>query len=164
MSLQCNGMYIHSPNLVFTIAPPSEKQFNDLVGFISSPNPDPGRCPLPIRITQENRWRWHPYDGRVEHNIYKFRHEVPQGARDRDHCVITPVDWPEYIDQDTIEREMEKQLEGEDPDEDLIEACRERLKRTVTPTSRCYHWNEEEQSKLQPDPKKRGRPPYFFDP
>ncbi|KAG8158653.1 hypothetical protein KVR01_011775 [Diaporthe batatas] len=162
---ECNGIYIYGTGDVFTIAPPSEKQFNELLDFILSPNPDHGRCPLPIRITKGNKWRWHPYDGMVKYHIYKFRHDVPEGARPRDHCVITTVDWPESADEDTILTQYERRLMGEgDPDEDLIRTCRERLKRTTTPTSRCYHWNEEEQAKLQPDPKKRGRPPYFFDP
>lgn len=118
-----------------------------------------------MRITEENRWRWHGYDGMVDHHIYKFRHEIPRWPRPRDHCVITTNDWPEWRDQCTIEDEWINPLEGEaPPDKALVAASRERLRRTATPTSRCYHWDEEEQAKLQPDPKKRGRPPYFFDP
>lgn len=131
--------------------------------FLLSPNPDPNRCPLPMRITEENKWRWHAYDGMVDHHIFKFRHEVPL-VRHRDHCVITTKDWPEWRDQDTIEIELIKMVDGEAYDEALVAAARERLRRTATPTSRCYSWNEEEQSRLQPDPKKQGRPPYFFDP
>lgn len=131
--------------------------------FLSSPNPDPGTAPLPMRITQENKWRWHAYDGMVDYHIFKFRHEIPL-ERPRDHCVITEKDWPEWVDECNIETELIKRAEGEGYDEALVTAARERSKRISTPTSRCYHWNEEEQMRLQPDPKKRGRPPYFFDP
>ena len=159
-------MYIHVPEASSTLAPPTEKQFNDLVSFLLSPtsDTDPSRCPLPIRITRENKWRWHAYDGMVDYHIFKFRHEIPKGARRRDHCVISIKDWPETYEQQTIENEGIKGLDGGACDEGLIAASLERLKRIATPTSRCYHWNDEEQSRLQPDPKKQGRPPYFFDP
>lgn len=83
--------------------------------------------------------------------------------RPRDHCVISENDWPEWRDECAIETEMIKRADGEAYDEALVTAARERSKRISTPTSRCYFWDEEEQSQLQPDPKKRGRPPYFFD-
>lgn len=163
-------MYLHVPEASSTLAPPTEKQFNDLVAFLLSPttpttDTDPSHCPLPIYITRENKWRWRAYEGMVDYNIFKFRHEIPNGPpRRRNPCVISMKDWPELDEQQTIEQEGFKELRGGVCDEDLIAACRERLKRISTPTSRCYHWNDEEQSRLQPDPKKQGRPPYFFDP
>lgn len=171
--LQCNGIYIHHPEATLTLTPPTEKQFNNLVDFLLSTPSDksppsdknPSRCPLPVHITAENKWRWHPYDGMVDYHIYKFRHEIPTGARPRDHCDIGIKDWPEANEQQIIETEGIKSLEEDEVyDEGLVAACWDRLKRTATPTSRCYCWNDEEQSRLQPDPKKRGRPPYFFDP
>ncbi|KAG6364173.1 hypothetical protein INS49_005771 [Diaporthe citri] len=161
---ECNGIYIHRPKSTANIAPPTEKQFNNLVDFLLSPNPDTAanRCPLPIRITEENKWRWHAYDGMVEHHIFMFRHEIPR-RRPREQCVMTTTDWPEWRDQDTIETELIKEVDGEAYDEALVAAARERLKRTATPTSRCYWWDGEEQSRLQPDPEKQGRTPYFFD-
>lgn len=116
-----------------------------------------------MRITGENKWRWHAYEGMVDYHIFKFRHEIPL-KRPRDHCVISEKDWPEWLDECTIETEMIKRADGEAYNEALVTAARERLKRTSTPTSRCYSWDDEEQSRLQPDPKKRGRPLYFFDP
>lgn len=164
-------MYIHDPEASSTLAPPTEKQFNDLVAFLLSPtaDADPSRCPLPIRLTTENKWRWHAYEGMADYNIFKFRHEIPNPPprlRRPRPCpgVISMRDWPELHESQTIEQEAFKQLRRGVRDEDLIAACRERLKRISTPTSRCYHWDDEEQSRLQPDPKKRGRPPYFFDP
>lgn len=58
---------------------------------------------------------------------------------------------------------MTKRADGEAYDEALMAAARERVRRTATPTSRCCSGEDEVMSKLQPDPKKRGRPPYFFD-
>lgn len=133
----------------------------------TSSEAEPSRCPLPILITQENKWRWHPYDGKVDYHIYKFRHEVPNGPKPRDHCDIDETDWPEVFEQQEIETEMDKKMDGEDCDEERIIAARERMKQIVTPTSRIHpkrFWNEEEMSRLQPDPKKQGRSPYFFDP
>lgn len=160
-------MYIHVPEAYSTLAPPTEKQFNDLVAFLLSPtaDTDSSHCPLPMRITTENKWRWHAYYGMVDYNIFKFRHEIPNYPRRRRvDCVVSIKDWPELREQQTIEQEWFRELRGGVRDEDLITACRERLKRISTPTSRCYYWDDEEQSRLQPDPKKQGRPPYFFDP
>lgn len=133
--------------------------------FLLSPNldTDANRCPLPIRITEENKWRWHAYDGMVDYHIFKFRHEIPR-VRPREDCVMTVQDWPEWRYKDTIETEQIKKLDGEAYDEALVAAARVNLRRTATPTSRCYSWDGEEMSRLQPDPKKQGRPPYFFDP
>lgn len=99
----------------------------------------------------------------TEYHIFKFRHEIPQ-VRPRDHCVMSTKDWPEWRDQDTIESELMEKVHGEGYDEALVAVARERLKRTATPTSRCYAWDDEEMSRLQPELKKQGRPPYFFDP
>lgn len=75
-SEQCNGIYIHGSQ-ARTLTPPTEKQFNDLVDFLVSRSPDPARCPLPIEVTIENKWRWDPYSGVAEFHIYKYRQEIP---------------------------------------------------------------------------------------
>lgn len=160
-------MYIHVPETTSTLAPPTEKQFNDLVAFLLSPTADTdlSNHPLPIRITGENKWRWHAYYGMIDYHIFKFRHEIPNyPRRRRDHCVVSIKDWPEVYERQTIDQEGLKPLRGLARDEGLVAACQDRLKRIATPTSRCYDWDDEEQSRLQPDPKKQGRPPYFFDP
>lgn len=99
----------------------------------------------------------------MDHHIFKFRHKIPL-KRYPDHYMISTRDWPEWGEQDAIEEQMEKRAEGEGYNEALVAAAREMMRRTTTPTSRCYAWDDEEMSRLQPDPKKRGRPPYFFDP
>lgn len=161
-------MYIHAPEASSTLAPPTEKQFNDVVAFLLSPtaDTDPSHCPLPMHITTENKWRWHAYEGMADYNIFKFRHEIPNAPsrRRHRHFVVTRRDWPELHEKQILEQEGFKKLRGGVCDEELMAACRERLKQISTPTSRCYYWNDEEQARLQPDPKKRGRPPYFFDP
>lgn len=99
----------------------------------------------------------------VDFHIFKFRHEIPR-ERHRDHCVISTRDWPEYRYQDTIEEQMFERADGEAYDEALVADAQEMLRQMCTPTSRCYAWEDEEMSRRQPDPKKQGRPPYFFDP
>lgn len=145
------------------LAPPTESQFKELVDFLLSLDPNTARCPLPINITEENRWRWHAYEGMADHHIFKYRHEIPQ-RRPRDHCSVTPEKWPELGDQQIIEDEMSKKAAGEPHDDALVTVTEDRLRRTTTPTSRVWHWDEDEIAKLQPDKKKQGRPPYFFDP
>lgn len=78
--------------------------------------------------------------------------------------MINPKDWPEYGDWALIQEETMKPLDGGVFDEVLVAAATERMRQISTPTSRCYAWEEEEMARRQPDPKRRGRPPYFFDP
>lgn len=103
----------------------------------------------------------------VKYNIFKYRHELPR-ERPRRHwpCVITGQDWPEAGDRQTATSEWMKKSEGKPYDEALIAACVERSRRMITPAS-IYgklFWEDEDLARLQPDPWKRGRPPYFFDP
>lgn len=99
----------------------------------------------------------------VDYNIFKFRHEIPL-VRYREHCSVRPNDWPELEQRSIIKREMMKKAGGEAYDEELVASCVKTMRHTTTPTSRCYSWEDDEIAKLQPDPKKQGRPPYFFDP
>lgn len=161
---------MHDPDASQTLAPPTEEQFNNLVAFLLSPtvDTDPSHYPFPIYITEDNKWRWDAYEGMAEYNIFKFRHEIrdpPRRSLRRHHakCVISVRDWPEYWEVSTIRQQGAKPSRGEARDEALVAACRERLKRIITPTTACGEWDDEEQSRLQPDPKKRGRPPYFFE-
>lgn len=59
---------------------------------------------------------------------------------------------------------MEKKEAGEPYDDALIVATQDRLRRTISPTSEEWPWYEDEIVRMQPDKKKQGRPPYFFDP
>lgn len=90
-------MYIHN-QLYTTIAPPTEAQFKNIIEFLLSDTPDYERCPLPIEITPENKWRWDPYDARTKYHIFKQRHDIPSGPRPRRKDVITENTWPEVID------------------------------------------------------------------
>lgn len=59
--------------------------------------------------------------------------------------------------------EMRKKAAGEPYDEDAW--GRWRVRSVITPTSICSDVFESDFNKeLQPDERKRGRPPYFFDP
>lgn len=84
---QCNGIYIHK-TAPTTLTPPTEKQFHDLLEFLISPSPDSTtQCPLPIKVTIENKWRWNSYNGMTEHHIFKFRQEIPE-TRPRASCKV----------------------------------------------------------------------------
>lgn len=162
-------MYLRSTKTT-TLAPPTEKQFNDLNDLLMSPeepSEDTAKI-LPIEITSENRWRWHHYRGMVEHHIYKYSHEIPgpEGlARQRYHpSKLNARDWPELNDQALIMYEARKEANGEPFDQALMDAAEDRLVRTITPDSRFWKEYEEEIVKSQPDERTRGRPPYFSDP
>ncbi|KAH8774455.1 hypothetical protein F5883DRAFT_412019 [Diaporthe sp. PMI_573] len=163
---ECNGIYLHSGRggrTGITIAPPTKEQFDGLVHYLLSPTPDHNHCPFPIEITPDNRWRWHPYDGRVKHHIWRNRHEIPEGPRPRAKDVINAYDWPERIEEINIRRELAKKEAGEPFDEAFLTAAME-TNRQITPTSRLWAYHEKEIMELEPDRKRQGRPSYFFDP
>jgi hypothetical protein len=61
-----------------------------------------------------------------------------------------------------LREETRKKAAGEPSD---LEGARKRLGQVITPTS--IYWDmfsESEMIQIQPDERKRGRPPYFFDP
>lgn len=65
------------------------------------------------------------------------------------------------FESQTAMAEMLKKNAGEPYDEDAWG----KVARTITPTSICWGLFESEFNKeLQPDERKWGRPPYFFDP
>lgn len=157
-------MYIHNTSRNFTIAPPTEQQFNELVGFLLSPSPHQERCSLPITVGPENRWRWEPYEAMMSHNIFKNRHDIPMMRPKRmQRCAISEYSWPEHIDDIEMSKQAAKKAAGEPYDEaSLVESKRRRLQ--ITPTSMLWDRCKDEIARLEPDRKKHGRPPYFFDP
>lgn len=145
-----------------TIAPPTEDQFNDLLGFLVSPSPDTAQSPLPISITCANKWRWDPWDAMATYHIFRDRYErklPPRHLYHRKHN-LRAKDWPELMDVSILRREAFTGMPVSEAEKD---AAKERLKREITPSSRYWHYYEDERRRLQPVKKMQGRPPYFFD-
>ncbi|KAI3393264.1 hypothetical protein diail_4523 [Diaporthe ilicicola] len=161
---ECNGMYIHNPVRFHTIAPPTDEQFNQLVEFLLSPNPDHSHCPIPIKVTPNNRWRWDPYPAMVYHNIFRNRYEIPDEHFQRSRReIITELSWPECAEETELVEQAARKAAGEPYDKpSLIEVDSKRLQ--ITPTSWYWDQRKDEICELEPDKKKQGRPPYFFDP
>lgn len=147
-----------------TLAPPTEQQFNSLLDFLLSSEPDLASCPLPITISKDNRWRWRPYEAMTEYNFFKYPCEVPTQDRDwyLDHRPRSSF-WPERTDYEAYSLELWKKENGEPYDEDVLKVTWDRLVTTITPSSRYWDMFEAEITKIQPCKKKQGRPPYFFD-
>ncbi|KAG8156868.1 hypothetical protein KVR01_013281 [Diaporthe batatas] len=162
---ECNGMYIYNPVRYHTFAPPTEEQFNQLVEFLVSPDPDHSRCPIPIKVTPDNWWRWDPIPAMTEHNIFRNRYEVPDEHYTRSRRqVITDLTWPESAeDAEAVERAARKAA-GEPYDDLPSPLPGDTRWLQITPTS--FLWDERKDAicALEPDKKKQGRPPYFFDP
>ncbi|KAK7702580.1 hypothetical protein SLS64_009543 [Diaporthe eres] len=161
---ECNGVYLHSANISmygYTIAPPTEDQFNDLIGFLLSPSPDTAQSPLPIAITTANKWRWDPWDAMGTYHIFRDRYErklPPRHLYRRKHNVKFN-DWPELADISILRREA---FSGIPVSEAEKAAAKERLMQ-ITPSSRYWQYYKDEICRLQPVKKMQGRPPYFFD-
>lgn len=65
------------------------------------------------------------------------------------------------FEYDALRAELRKKQAGEPCDED---GARKKLVRVITPTSIYWDMFSKEIIEMQPDERKRGRPPYFFDP
>lgn len=156
--VKCNGVYIHNQKYT-TLAPPTEAQFNNVIDFLLSESPDISHCPFPMEVTPDNKWRWDPYDARTKYHIFKHRHDIPKGSRPRRKDVVTPNTWPEIIDRNRLADEFE----GAAPDKAARDVARIRIAMTISPNSRLWEAFREDIVRLQPDVKRQGRPPYFFD-
>lgn len=146
-----------------TIAPPTKEQSEGVLRYLLWPTPDHNHCPFPIEITLDNRWRWHPYYAMVKYHIFRNWHEIPEGPRPREPHVVNAYGWPERIEGINTRRELAKKEAGEPFDEVFLTAAME-TNRQVTPTSRLWEYHKKDIMELEPDVKRQGRPPYFFDP
>jgi hypothetical protein len=103
--------------------------------FLLAPAPPSSPCPLPIRGTPDNRWRYDPWDSMTRFNIFRDRYErkPPQGERPQ-HCVKSPGDWPELGDLHMVTLLQYEASQGKPVDQADIDAAYERMKQ-ITPSS-----------------------------
>lgn len=112
-----------------------------------------------MEVTPDNKWRWDPYDARTEYHIFKYPHDIPNGPRPRRKNVVTDNTWPEIIDRNRLAEEIEK-----NPSNSAAQnSARTKIAMSISPNSRLWETFREDIMRLQPDVKKQGRPPYFFD-
>lgn len=163
-------MYLQNANLSATLAPPTEEQFNKLMDYLLLPEDDPAplddETPLPIVVTMDNKWRWDEYKGIVHHNITSALVEDPIAPPRHRKKSNHPHDWPEMEECFTIIDSSNRSEESKcDSATELahVALAVERLMTTITPTSPFWSAFAAQMERIQPDPKKRGRPPYFFD-
>lgn len=112
-----------------------------------------------MEVTPDNKWRWDPYAARTEYHIFKYRHDIPNGPRPRRKDVITENTWPEIIDRNRLAEEFE----GSPSNGAAQNLARTRIAMSISPNSRLWEIFRKDIVRLQPDAKKQGRPPYFFD-
>ena len=93
-------MYLHGDTVRhgYTIYPPSQAQFTELMNFLLSPSPNISQCPLPIQCSRENRYRWDPYEAMARYHIFRDRYErkLPEHYVAPDRRSVK--DWPEIQD------------------------------------------------------------------
>lgn len=98
----------------------------------------------------------------TNYNIFRNRYEIPQRSRGRPRCVISEHSWPDYTEACKRADEGAKQAAGEPYDEAFM-AESEGRRLHISPTSMLWERLEDEIVEQEPDKKKQGRPPYFFD-
>lgn len=95
------------------------------------------------------------------YHIFRDRYErklPPRELHVRKHSVMDR-DWPEFAEVRLLRSAA---MGDENIEEAEMSAAKERL-RQITPSSPNWPQVEAEVCMLQPDKKKQGRPPYFFD-
>ncbi|KAJ3524581.1 hypothetical protein NM208_g12004 [Fusarium decemcellulare] len=138
---ECKAMWIHGADVrgPRTLYPPTQEQFDSLVGFLLSGPDEDVPCPLPIQGTEDNRPRWSPYHALAKYHIFrdKYERKLPPEPPKRG-CTIVNADWPELRDEYiVVHKDFIRSTGGQLTDEE-IDAARARL-REVTPSSPCWH-------------------------
>jgi hypothetical protein len=145
-SPQCRDLFLH-PNYLHgphTIFPPTPTQFTSLIDFLLGPEPaSDSVCPIPIRATNENRWRYDPWDSMTRFNIFRDRYERKPPVGEKPHrCVRPPADWPELGDEFMVILLQWEASQGKPVDQAEIDAAYERM-RQITPSSPLWPRNRD---------------------
>lgn len=140
--LQCRDVFLHScyVNGPATIYPPTPQQYDALINFLVGPVDRDTSCPLPIRATSENRWRWDPFDSMTKYNIFKDQYErKPPRLSLKDGCIRRPADWPETGDEMVYALKQYRAAEGEEPFDQVEKERLEENMKKITPSSPLWH-------------------------
>lgn len=101
----------------------------------------------------------------TRYNIFRNRHDIPdRRSRGRGRQVIAEWSWPECAEEAELVEQAARRAAGEPYafEASLLEVDSRRLQ--ITPTSLLWDERKDEICEVEPDGKKQGRPPYFFDP
>ncbi|KAK4097444.1 hypothetical protein N658DRAFT_569336 [Parathielavia hyrcaniae] len=141
----CRDLFLHAGYIrgPTTIFPPTPAQFPSLIDYLLGSEPGaPSTCPIPIRATTENRWRYDPWDS-MSYNIFRDRHERKAPIRRKPHrCVVSGGDWPEVGDEHLVTLLQWEASQGMPVDPADIDAAYERM-RQITPSSPLWQrWRD----------------------
>lgn len=121
----------------------TSEQFDHLIRFLlddevpGSPNQaEPALShPLPIEATQENRYRWDPWDAMARFHVFRDRHERRVTERKPlSGCVERASEWPERRDMLLADHYEWERQRGVHVDQEVIDRLRSSMKK-ITPSS-----------------------------
>ncbi|CRK38943.1 hypothetical protein BN1708_007913 [Verticillium longisporum] len=162
---ECREIYMHacfpgSPRTLFAL---TSKQFGELIHFLldedgelsdgsnesSAQVESTAQCPLPIRATSENRWRWDPWDAIARFHVFRDKYERKVAEYKPIH--LQPArrtgDWPELGDQMLLDVCEYERQQGTHVDQAMIDRLKMSIK-MVTPSSPLWpgysRWAEEQ--------------------
>ncbi|KAL4731608.1 hypothetical protein ACLX1H_000583 [Fusarium chlamydosporum] len=139
--LECKELYLHAGRRAgpYTLFPPTTEQFQKLTNFLleDRTSPDEPDCPLPLRATSENRWRWSAWDAIAQYHIFRDKYERRFSPTKPRPNWRSSTDWPEIADDLFLVNAMHEHREGKIVDKEKIRAALENLKK-VTPSSPCW--------------------------
>lgn len=132
-------MYLHNGSLKgpSTLFPPTAEQFESLAKFLlasdDAQTQDHGSCPIPIRASLRNGWRYHADDAISRFNIFRDRYERKEPASRCD-SRINGWNWPEVAHELNLLNLRAARAQGEPVDDAEIAEAEEGTKR-ITPSS-----------------------------
>lgn len=130
-------MYLHAGQIKapLTLFPPTAEQFDSLTQYLLRGQTPATSCPLPIKASQLNGYRYHPHDAISRFNIFRDRYERKEPPTRSTHRIfMNGRNWPEMgYDFQVIELHS-RRAQGEQIDETELAAAEEGRRR-ITPSS-----------------------------
>lgn len=132
-------MYLHNGSLKgpSTLFPPTTEQFESLTQYLLASDTvqtqDRGSCPIPIRASLHNGWRYHADDAISRFNIFRDRYERKEPPSRCD-SRINGWNWPEVAHEINLLNLRAARAQGEPVDDAEIADAEEGTKR-ITPSS-----------------------------
>lgn len=146
---QRKEMYLHGGHrkAPLTLFPPTSDQLDTLVQYLLQEQSVATPCPLPIKASCLNGYRYHPDDAISRFNIFRDRHERKEPPTRSTHRILMDGrNWPEMGYEFQVIDLLYKRAQGEQIDEAELAAAEEGRRR-ITPSS--PYWPNEEEIKRE---------------
>lgn len=138
-------MYLHGGHkkAPLTLFPPTSDQFDALAQYLLQGQSAAIPCPLPIKASRLNGYRYHPHDSISRFNIFRDKYERKEPpTRSTHRMYMDGRNWPEMEYLFQVLDLHSKRAQGEQIDEAELAAAEEGRRR-ITPSSPYWPYGGE---------------------